>query len=254
MLASPAPHKTSAPSVTACKACAAPVTADCRIGEARGYALLRCPACATVIVDPWPSVEELIAFYQSYEGTTDYRKKAARKIQRATRRLKKVAARAPGKRLLDVGCNYGFTVKAGLDLGLEVRGIDIDSTAVAASIETFGPHFECIPVQDYAARGESADMIYTSEVVEHVPDPDSFIAAIARILAPRGVLYLTTPDASHFTVPRDFSSWHHVMPPEHITYFTRKGISHLLDRHGLKIEKFFFSLKDGMRLIARKQG
>ena len=60
--------------------------------------------------------------------------------------------------------------------------------------------------------------------------------------------------AGHFTVPRDFSTWHNVMPPEHITYFTRKGIKHLLGRHGLKVEKFFFTLKDGMRLLARKQG
>ncbi len=238
--------------VTACKACGNAINTGNQIGHARGYDLLRCPACATVVVNPWPTVAELMAFYQSYKGTSDYRKKAKRKVQRATRRLRKVASRAPGKRLLDVGCNYGFTVKAGLDLGLDARGIDIDATAVAASVETFGQHFECVAVQDYAARGETADMIYTAEVVEHVPDPDSFIAAIAKILVPNGVLYLTTPDAGHFTVPKNFATWHHVMPPEHITYFTRKGIAQLLAKHGLKVEKFFFTFKDGMRLIARK--
>ncbi len=252
MLPSHAPR--TAAIITACKACATPLAADRKIGHARGHDLLRCPDCATVVVDPWPTVEQLVDFYQSYEGSTDYRKKAVRKGQRATRRLKKVAARAPGKRLLDVGCNYGFTVKAGMNIGLDARGIDIDAAAVNASIETFGPHFECVAVQDYAARGESADMIYTAEVVEHVSDPDGFIAAIAMILVPNGALYLTTPDAGHFTVPRDFSTWHNVMPPEHITYFTRKGIKHLLGRHGLKVEKFFFTLKDGMRLLARKQG
>lgn len=244
----------NAPALTACKACEATIGVERKIGHARGYDLLRCPSCATVVVNPWPTDAQLMEFYQSYKGTSDYRKKAVRKVQRATRRLKKVAARAPGKRLLDVGCNYGFTVKAGLNLGLDARGIDIDATAVNTSIETFGPHYECIAVQDYAARGESADMVYTAEVVEHVPNPDSFIAAIAKILVPNGVLYLTTPDAGHFTVPKDFATWHNVMPPEHITYFTRKGIAQLLNKHGLKVEKFFFSFKDGMRLIARKQG
>ena len=89
----------------ACKACATPVDATAAIGQSRGYDLLRCPTCASVVVNPWPTVDELMAFYQSYAGTTDYRKKAVRKIQRARRRLKKVAARAPGQRLLDVGCN-----------------------------------------------------------------------------------------------------------------------------------------------------
>ena len=249
-----APMTTSTHATTACTACTAAVSAANKVGHSRGYDLLRCPSCASVVVTPWPTIDELIAYYQSYSGTTDYRKKAKRKVQRATRRLKKAAARAPGKRLLDVGCNYGFTVKAGIDLGLTARGIDIDATAVASSVENYGPHFECIAVQDYAARGETADMVYTAEVVEHVPDPNSFIEAIAKILVPNGVLYLTTPDAGHFTVPKDFSTWHNVMPPEHITYFTRKGIAQLLAKHGLKVEKFFFSFKDGMRLLARKQG
>lgn len=236
-----------------CKACGVPLSTRNEAGVANGYGLLRCPSCGTVTVDPWPTVEELIAFYQSYKGTTDYRKKADKKIARAKARLRKVAKRAPGKRLLDVGCNYGFTVKAGLDLGLDARGIDIDATAVAASIETFGPHYETVSVQDYAARGEKADMIYTAEVVEHVPDPDSFIGAIAKILNPNGVLYLTTPDSGHFSVPKDLTTWHNVMPPEHICLFTRKGMVHLLEKHGLKVEKFFFAFKDGMRLIARKK-
>ncbi len=237
---------------TPCKACTMPIPSDAKVGHSNGYDLMRCPACASVVVAPWPTVEDLIAFYQSYKGTTDYRKKSVRKIQRASRRLKKISPRAPGKRLLDVGCNYGFTVKAGLDLGFDAHGIDIDATAVQASREAFGAHYECIAVQDYAARGDTADIVYTSEVIEHVPDPDSFIAAIARILVPNGVLYLTTPDAGHFTVPKDFANWHNVMPPEHITYFTRKGMAQLLGTHGLKVEKFFFSFKSGMRLIARK--
>ena len=112
--------------------------------------------------------------------------------------------------------------------------------------------FETISVQDYAKRGEKADIVYTSEVIEHVPDPDGFMAAIAAILSPGGVLYLTTPDSSHWRRPKNFPTWKEVMPPEHITYFTRKGMKGLLEKHGLTPEKFFFSLKPGMRLIARK--
>lgn len=246
------PSQDTAPCI--CKACSAVIAADRKIGEKNGYALMRCAGCGTVVVDPWPTLDQLIDFYQSYKGTTDYRKKQVRKIQRAERRLRKVARYAPGKRLLDVGSNYGFTVKAGMNLGLAAHGIDIDATAVAASIESFGPYYETIAVQDYAvAHPASADMVYTAEVVEHVHDPDSFIAAIAAVLAPNGVLYLTTPDSGHFRVPKDFASWHNVMPPEHITLFTRKGMKTLLGRHGLEVEKFFFAFKDGMRLIARKK-
>lgn len=241
------------PQTPACKACSASLSGVVSLGSKNGYELLRCPACATVIVDPWPTIEELMHFYQSYEGTTDYKKKKDKKIARAKRRIARLAPQAPGKKFLDVGCNYGFTVQAARDLGLDAHGIDIDATAVAASREIFGKAFyETISVQDYAARGGKADMIYTSEVIEHVPDPDSFVAAIAKILNPGGLLFLTTPDAGHFRVPRDFITWGDVMPPEHITYFTRKGLQILFEKHGLRVMNFAFNFKPGIRALAVK--
>jgi SAM-dependent methyltransferase len=237
-----------------CKACRTLLTPAHHIGSKNGYQLLRCPECKTVTVDPWPTVEELIRFYQAYEGTTDYKRKKDKKIARARRRIRKLIDMTSGRTFLDVGCNYGFTVKAALDLGLEAHGIDIDATAVSASRDMFGrDYYETISVQEYAAKGKKADIIYTSEVIEHVPDPESFMAAIATILNPGGVLFLTTPDAGHFRVPRDFVKWGDVMPPEHITYFTQKGLMSLCARNGLIVNKFGFSLKPGIRLTAVKK-
>lgn len=235
-----------------CKACGASLVGATNRGHKDGFDFLECGQCKTVTVDPFPTVAELVAFYQSYEGTSDYRKKKDRKIARAMRRLRKLLALAKGRRFLDVGCNYGFTVEAAKRLGLEVKGIDIDATAVAASREMFGHDYEAISVEDFAARGEKADLIYTSEVIEHVHDPAGFVAAIAKILTPGGVVMITTPDAGHFRVPRTFTDWYAVMPPEHITYFTKKGLSTLLEQHGLTVVKTAFNLKPGMQVIARK--
>lgn len=242
---------TSAPH---CKACGAELSHDKSRGHKGDYNLLACTACGSVTVDPFPTVAELVAFYQNYKGTTDYRKKQKRKIERAMRRIRRLRRYTRGRRFLDVGCNYGFTVRAALNLKLDAFGIDMDETAVRGSQQMFGTDkFEAVSVEHYAERGGKADIIYTSEVIEHVPDPDSFIKAISSILADSGVLYLTTPDSGHWRVPRNFAKWKEVMPPEHITYFTRNGMKRLLDKHGLEVEKFFFALKPGMRLIARKK-
>lgn len=236
-----------------CKACSTALSPAMTIGNKNGFDFLCCPQCRTVTVSPFPTPEELMAFYQSYKGTVNYRDKAGKKLNRASKRLKRLMRLTSAKRFLDVGCNYGFTVKAALDLGLDAKGIDIDNTAVSQSKESYGTtKFETISVQDYAARGEKADIIYTSEVIEHVPDPDSFVQAIAQILDKDGILYLTTPDAGHWRRPKEFTQWEQAMPPEHITYFTRKGISALLQKHGLKVESFTFTLKPNLRLIARK--
>lgn len=247
-----ASHKTKAESPV-CKACQAALDPAKNIGSKNGYVLLRCPQCGTVTVDPFPGIEELAAFYQSYKGTADYRAKQDKKIGRAKKRIKRMMPHAPGKTFLDVGCNYGFTVAAALELGLDAHGIDIDGKAVADSAKTFGEkHFTAISIQDYAAAGRKADMIYTSEVIEHVPDPDGFVKALAQALNKGGILFLTTPDGGHFTLPRDFTRWDAVIPPEHIVYFTRTGLRRLLEKHGLRVKKFAFAFKPGIQLLAEK--
>ncbi len=236
-----------------CKACAAELESSASVGEKNGFSLLRCVACGSITVSPFPSVEELIAFYQNYKGTVDYRKKADKKIKRAQKRIARLLHYTQGRRFLDVGSNYGFTVRAALNLGLDAKGIDIDDTAVNESRKSYGESlFETCAVQDYAQRGEKADIIYTSEVIEHVPDPDAFVKALADTLDDGGVLYLTTPDAGHWRVPKNFTAWEQVMPPEHIVYFTRNGLTRLLNKHDLDIKKVTFTLKPNLRIVAQK--
>jgi len=72
------------------------------------------------------------------------------------------------------------------------------------------------------------------------------------LLKKGGVLYLTTPDAGHFATPHRLEAWKEIMPPEHIVYFTRRGIKALFEKHGLKAKKFFFTLKPSLRVLAQK--
>jgi SAM-dependent methyltransferase len=222
------------------------------IGEKNGFGILRCETCRTAMVDRYPSNEELIAFYSNYHKTGNYQKKAATKIRRGAGRIRRMMAlKPPGKRFLDVGCNAGYVVEAARQLGLEAHGIDIDAGSVQAAKDAYKATFEVIPVEERAKRGDKFDMIYTSEVLEHVRDPDGFIAAIGQLLSPRGVLYVTAPDGAHFRTPKDFLSWDKVFPPEHLTYFSRKGVTALLARHGFAVEKFQIAFKPGLKLFAR---
>lgn len=204
------------------------------------------------MVHPLPTGAELAAFYESYVGTTDYTKKRTRKLARSLRRIRKLMRKVRGKQFLDVGCNYGFAVAAARQLGLDAHGIDIDGTAVAASVQQFGPHYEQRSIEDYAASGAKADMVYTSEVIEHTLDPNSFARALGTILRPGGALYLTTPDGGHWRVPKDFPQWEQVIPPEHLLYFTARGMKQMLERHGFTQVKFKPTLKPGMRVTARR--
>ena len=139
-----------------CRACETMIdSAAAKIGHKNGYDIVKCGNCGSAVITPFPTLDQLMAYYQSYEGTVDYQKKAPKKIARAKKRIARLASMTQGKKFLDVGCNYGFTIKAALDLGLDAHGIDIDDTAVTQSKQSFGDkYYETISVEDYAAAGQ----------------------------------------------------------------------------------------------------
>lgn len=242
----------SATAASFCRGCHG--TDQSRIGEKDGYALLRCADCKTVVVDPYPTPEQLNAFYQNYGKSEQYMRKKDSKLRRSLKRAKRMLSeKPPGKKFLDVGCSVGFMTEAARMAGCESFGIDIDDTAVNIAREHFKDcKFETIDIAKLAERGDTFDMVYMSEVIEHVPDPDGFMAAVSKVMNKGALLYITAPDAGHFGVPREFTKWDMVVPPHHLTYLTRDGMKRLLTRHGITVEKFQIAFKPGMKAFARK--
>lgn len=233
-----------------CPACQSAETLA--IGAKDGHVLRRCGHCRTAFVHPMPGPEVLRAFYTGYATNDKYMRKKEKKVARARLRLRFLPVRR-GMCFLDVGCNAGFAVAAALERGLDARGIDIDTEAIATAREWLPPErFEAVSIEDYAERGHRADFIYSSEVLEHAPDPDSFVRALSRILVPGGHVHITCPDAGHFLRPRNFFDWEAVQPPKHLVYFTRDGLRALFRRHGF--DRIFFRphLKPSHRMTARR--
>jgi 2-polyprenyl-3-methyl-5-hydroxy-6-metoxy-1,4-benzoquinol methylase len=89
-------------------------------------------------------------------------------------------------------------------------------------------------------------------VIEHVPNAHSFMHHLARLTKTSGYVFLTTPDAGHWRVPKNFVQWPEVKPPEHVAWFTKNSLRHLLEAHGFEVVHFAWNLKPGLRVLARK--
>jgi 2-polyprenyl-6-hydroxyphenyl methylase / 3-demethylubiquinone-9 3-methyltransferase len=100
-------------------------------------------------------------------------------------------------RILDVGCGAGLAAETLARHGHDVLGID----AAGEAIEAARTHAEgqglaltyraCL-AEDLVAEGARFPLITCLEVIEHVPDPASFLRVLAGLLEPDGVLVLST--------------------------------------------------------------
>src|SRR5207302_6586570 len=103
-------------------------------------------------------------------------------------------------------------------------GVDLDRPSIEYGRKHYPDNeFHCGTIENLAATDpEPFDLVYTSEVIEHVPDVRSFCGNISKVLRPGGCLFITTPDISHWRRPRDVRKWDGFGPPAHLIYFNPK--------------------------------
>ena len=225
------------------------------IGEKNDHQIVCCLFCGFIHVNPMPKSPQLEELYDQYGHTESYLKKIKKKIFTSKHKLKKLNKylNQNQNQFLDVGCSIGATVEAANRLGYEATGIDLDKKVIKQAQKLFPTNkFQAITTDELEQTNIQYDLIYCAEVVEHVPDPHAFMASLNKLLKTGAILYLTTPDAGHRKVPKDFVSWNRVTPPEHIGYFTRKTMSLLLEKQGFKVIKFKWSHRTNMRVICKK--
>lgn len=104
------------------------------------------------------------------------------------------------KLVLDVGCGAGLLSESLARLGAKVTGIDVardllDMARLHASLNGLLVAYRHLSVEHLAEQQPgSFDMVVCMEVLEHIPRPESAVAACARLLKPGGDAYFSTID------------------------------------------------------------
>lgn len=109
------------------------------------------------------------------------------------------AARRPLKdhTCLDIGCGGGLVAEPLARLGAQVTAIDpAEKNIAAADLHAkqggLAIDYRAITAEALQETGATYDLVTCLEVIEHVPDQQQFVATIAKLVRPGGLLVLST--------------------------------------------------------------
>ena len=153
------------------------------------------------------------------------------------------------ERALDVGCSSGYLAARLVERGSTVVGLEVDAAAAAEAravcaevlvgdIETMELPFEL----------GSFDLVLCGDVLEHLREPEAFLARIRPLIRPGGRLVLSTPNVANWALRLGLLAgrWTYsdrgLLDRTHVHLFTRRTLVETLGRAGYRIETFDFTV------------
>lgn len=104
-----------------------------------------------------------------------------------------------GKSVLDIGCGGGILTESMAKLSSTAQGIDLAQDSInvaklhAMENQVTNVQYELVPAEQHANQSpEVYDVVTCMEMLEHVPDPASIIAAAAQACKPGGDVFFST--------------------------------------------------------------
>ena len=202
------------------------------------FQMVQCPSCQFVFLNPRPTNESLLSFYQHYlpeekSSIESWDKMMKSVFHRAATLLEQYKKNG---RLLDVGTGFGFFLAEMKNRGWDVLGVEISKKAIDYARDVLGLTVHPGPAERVGFPDNYFDAVTGFYLIEHLPHPMAFLRECHRILKPGGLLLLrylyTTPIKSllyFFGIRNRLYDL-----PAHLSDFSPKMIQQCLEKIGFE--------------------
>lgn len=212
-----------------CPFCGAPDTRlDCR--KKAVIELRACPSCGLRFRWPKPEPEQLTDYYQEdydREETTDLPDDAALKhltdtgfrgagINDMSERIGVLSRQRPGGTALDFGCSWGYGAWQLRAAGYDVTGFEISRKRAGYGRDRLGLDIIDDPARLAALPDGSLDIVFTSHVLEHLPDLKDPFALFQRLLKQDGLLIAFVPNGGGRSARELGCGWDPLIDQDHV--------------------------------------
>lgn len=232
------------------------------------FSYLQCKNCGLIQVYPLPDYADFLLMYPTdYQGevTTN----ASGYYDNLIEKIKKLSS---GNRLLDYGCGGGRFLKEVSESGFDLYGVEFNPDLVELLKIKF-PDIKFCSTDQFQTGSEKYDIIFMSNVLEHLTNPFEILEQLKNRLYPGGIFVIEGPleNQFHFAlVIRKiyFAFKKHILrrvayhSPRHITFSNAKNQQLLFKRvniHTIEFKvweeawPFPYSLKDAKGFFKKIQ-
>lgn len=193
---------------------------------------LVCDGCFLVQLKEYVKPEHIFTEYAYFSSYSTSWVEHARKYCEMIKARLELGAKS---RVYEIASNDGYLLQHFLPLGVPVTGIEpaanVAEVARKKNIPTLVEFFGLNLAQRLASEGKHADLIIGNNVLAQVPDLNDFVAGMAHLLAPQGVVTLEFPHLEKLIDENQFDTIYH----EHFSYFSLVTIDRMAARHGLRV-------------------
>lgn len=209
---------------------------------------MRCGACASLYQGAEPNWARIAAIYEDdYHQVRGHADNPAVEMAKTatTQRYLRMLERSgpPGRRLVEVGCSAGAGLATAAAAGWEVEGVEL--SAASAEMARKRPGVRAVHtgrLEEAPLEPGQTDVITMFDVLEHIDPPEGTLETIHRLLAPRGLVLIVTPDGGSLSTRLMGARWPHLFI-EHVIMYSRAGLRRCLERAGFRVERIGFAWK-----------
>jgi 2-polyprenyl-3-methyl-5-hydroxy-6-metoxy-1,4-benzoquinol methylase len=137
--------------------------------------------------------------------------------------------------VVEVASNDGYLLTRFRDRGIRVLGLEpaanVAGEAIGKGIPTVVEFLTAASGSALAANGQAGDLVVGNNVLAHVPDLNDFVAGLAALVKPDGVLTLEFPHVLRMVERSEFDTIYH----EHFSYFSLAAAANVLEVLGLYV-------------------
>ena len=189
-----------------------------------------CDECFLVQLQEYVSDREIFQDYAYFSSYSDsWLDHARRYVDSISERL----GLGPDNFVVEVASNDGYLLQYVVERGIRCLGIEpalnVAEVARQRGVPTLTEFFGVDCAGQVASEHGRADLIAGNNVLAQVHHINDFVAGLARLLAPGGVVTIESPHLMRLIEENQFDTISH----EHFSYFSFRAARRIFARHGL---------------------